>query len=342
MRLQEICEIVGGLLQGDPDFEVRGVKEPQEAGPSDLVFLYHPRFTKTVQTSASLAVVLKKDFEVDLPGKSRILVDNPRYAFVKLVPYFFESAPPASGIHPQALIHPRATLQEGVAVGAFSVIEEGAQIGEGTIIFPQVYVGKNVVIGRQCLLYPQVVIRENCLLGDRVILHSGVVIGADGFGYEWHEGGYLKIPHVGRVVIEDDVEIGANATVDRATLGVTRIGRGSKIDNLVTVAHNVRIGRNVVIAAQSGIAGSARVGDGVVMGGQSGVVDHCEVPEGVRVAGRAVIVSRVEKGSMVSGFPAQDHQKELRERALVRKLPEIWQRLKTVEEKLSKVFRHEQ
>ncbi|MGQ9746201.1 MAG: UDP-3-O-(3-hydroxymyristoyl)glucosamine N-acyltransferase, partial [Candidatus Caldatribacteriaceae bacterium] len=205
-------------------------------------------------------------------------------------------------------------------------------------IFPQVYIGKNVTIGRNCLLYPQVVVRENCILGDRVILHSGVVIGADGFGYEWYEGRYVKIPHVGNVVIEDDVEIGANTTVDRATLGTTRVGRGSKIDNLVTIAHNVSIGRNVVIAAQSGIAGSSQVGDGVVMGGQAGVGDHCEVPEGVRIAGRAGVVSRVERGSMVSGFPAQDHRKELQERVLIRKLPDIWRRLKIIEEKLTKIF----
>jgi UDP-3-O-[3-hydroxymyristoyl] glucosamine N-acyltransferase len=342
MRLQEVCELIGGLLEGDPDFEVRGIREPWEAEANDLVFLYHPRFIGSVQASASRVVVLKKDFQVELTGKYRILVDNPRYAFLKLAPYFFEVTPSPFGIHPQAFVHPKAILQREVSVGAFSIIEEGAQIGEGTIIFPQVYVGKNVVLGRRCVLYPQVVIRENCLLGDRVILHSGVVIGADGFGYEWYEGRYLKIPHVGRVIIEDDVEIGANATVDRATLGVTRIGKGSKIDNLVIIAHNVRIGKNVVIAAQSGIAGSAQVGDGVVMGGQSGVVDHVEVPDGVQVAGRGVVASRVERGSLVSGFPAQDHRRELRERALVRKLPEMWQRLKALEEKLSKVFRDEQ
>ncbi|NSW75401.1 MAG: UDP-3-O-(3-hydroxymyristoyl)glucosamine N-acyltransferase [Candidatus Atribacteria bacterium] len=341
MKLREVCQIIGGLLEGDPDFEVEGIKEPQEAGVSDLVFLYHPRFATSVQNSLALAVVVKKDFRVELLGKHCILVDNPRYAFIQLVPYFFQSPSLPTGIHPQALVHPQAILQKNVSIGAFSIVEEGALVGEGTVIYPQVYVGKNVVIGRDCLVYPQVVIRENCVLGDRVILHSGVVVGADGFGYEWYQGRYVKVPHVGRVVIEDDVEIGANATIDRATLGITRIGQGSKIDNLVTVAHNVSVGRHVVIAAQSGIAGSSRVGDRVVMGGQSGVVDHCDVPEGVQIAGRAVVVSKVEKGSMVSGFPAQDHHKELRERALVRKLPEMWQKLKSIEEKLTRIFQHE-
>lgn len=337
MRLQKVCEIVGGLLQGDPDFEVEGIREPQEAGEHDLVFLYRPRFVDDVRRSRSRAVILQKDFTVELPGKHCVLVDRPRLAFLRLAPCFFVLQPAPFGIHPQALIHPGAILEAGVSVGAFAVIEEGARVGEETVIFPQVYVGKNVIIGKQCLLYPQVVVRENCILGDRVILHSGAVIGADGFGYEWYEGQYLKVPHVGRVVVEDDVEIGANATVDRATLGVTRIGKGSKIDNLVTVAHNVKIGHHVVIAAQSGIAGSAEIGDRVVMGGQSGVVDHGEVPEGVQVAGRGVVVSRVMKGTVVSGFPAQDHRQELQERALVRKLPEIWQRLKILEEKLSRM-----
>lgn len=341
MKLREVCQIIGGLLHGDPDFEVEGIKEPQEAGVSDLVFLYHPRFVATVQNSLALAVVVKKDFQGELSGKHCIFVDNPRYAFIRLVPYFFASPSLPRGVHPQALVHPQAILRENVSIGAFSVVEGGALIGEGTVIYPQVYVGENVVIGRDCLIYPQVVIRENCVLGDRVILHSGVVIGADGFGYEWHERRYVKIPHVGRVVIEDDVEIGANATVDRATLGTTRIGQGSKIDNLVTVAHNVSVGRHVVIAAQSGIAGSSRVGDRVVMGGQSGVMDHCDVPEGVQIAGRAGVISKVEKGSVVSGFPAQDHHKELRERALVRKLPEMWQKLKDIEEKLARIFQHE-
>ncbi|MEN3185157.1 MAG: UDP-3-O-(3-hydroxymyristoyl)glucosamine N-acyltransferase [Atribacterota bacterium] len=340
MKLREVCQIIGGLLDGDPDFEVEGIKEPQEATVNDLVFLYHPRFITSVQNSPALAVVAQKDFQGKLPGKHCILVDNPRYTFTQLVPYFFGFPSFPVGVHPQAMVHSKAILKEGVSVGAFSVVEEGALIGERTVVYPQVYIGKDVVIGRECLIYPQVVIRERCVLGDRVILHSGVVIGADGFGYEWYQGRYVKIPHVGRVVIEDDVEIGANATIDRATLGTTRIGQGSKIDNLVTVAHNVSVGKHVVIAAQSGIAGSSQVGDRVVMGGQSGVVDHCDVPEGVQVAGRAVITSRVEKGSMVSGFPAQDHHKELRERALVRKLPEIWQRLKSIEEKLTRIFQH--
>lgn len=338
MRLGDLASVLGGFLHGDPDFVIRSISDPREAEEEDVVFLFDLRLLYEVLSSRARAVVVGRGQAERLLDKYSVEVDNPRLAFARLLPHFFPPFRPPLGIHSLAFVHPRALLGEGVTVGPFSVIEEGAEVGDRTCVFPQVYVGRGTKIGRECVLYPQVVVRENCVIGDRVILHSGVVIGADGFGYEWDGERYEKIPHVGRVVIEDDVEIGANTTIDRATLGVTRVGRGTKIDNLVTVAHNVHIGNHVVIVAQCGIAGSSEVGDGVVMGGQAGIADHCRVGRGARIAARAGVTTEVKVGEMVSGFPAQEHHRELKERALLRKLPEMWQKLRDLEARVTKLF----
>lgn len=338
LRLGDLAVHLKGELFGDPDFVVQGVREPQEAGERDLVFLFDTRFLKEVVLSRAKAVVTGKGNRGSLQEKFVIEVENPRLAFARVLSLFCTPFRPPQGVHPLAFVHPRARIGRDVAIGPFSVIEEDASIGDRTCIFPQVYVGKGVQIGSDCILYPQVVVREYCILGNRVILHSGVVVGADGFGYEWTGRNYEKIPQVGTVVIEDDVEIGANTTVDRATLGCTRIGQGTKIDNLVMIAHNVRVGQNVIIVAQSGIAGSSDIGNGVIMGGQAGVADHCRVGEGARIAARAGVTAEVRPGEMVSGFPAQEHRRELRERALVRKLPEMWRRLRDLEERIRKLL----
>lgn len=331
MKLQEIVELVGGNLIGDPHWEVKSIKEPEDAEENDLILFYHPLYLEETLSSSAKAVITKPGLESKLTGKNIILVENPRYAFSKLVPYFFPSYFPDRGIHPQAFVHPQASLGKNVSVGPFAVIEEGVVVGNDTIIFSQVYLGKNVRVGERCILYPQVVVRENCWIGNQVILHSGVVIGADGFGYERAGNTYYKIPQVGKVIIEDDVEIGANSTVDRATLGATTIGSGSKIDNLVMIAHNVKIGKNVVIVAQSGIAGSTEVGDEVVMAAQSGIIDHCRIGKGAQLAARTVATTNIPDGMVVSGFPAQEHKRELREKALIRKLPELWKKVKNLE-----------
>ncbi|MDI3542940.1 MAG: UDP-3-O-[3-hydroxymyristoyl] glucosamine N-acyltransferase [Candidatus Atribacteria bacterium] len=339
MKLQEIVEVVGGSLIGDPHWEVKSIKEPEDAEEDDLILFYHPLYLEETLCSSAKAVITKPGLESRLTGKNIILVENPRYAFSKLAPCFFPSYFPDRGIHPQAFVHPQASLGKNVSVGPFTVIEEGVIVGDNTIIFSQVYLGKNTQVGRECILYPQVVVRENCWIGDRVVLHSGVVIGADGFGYERVENNYCKIPHVGKVIIEDDVEIGSNSTVDRAVLGTTKIGTGSKIDNLVMIAHNVKIGKNVLIVAQSGIAGSTEVGDEVIMAAQSGIIDHRRVGRGVQMAARTGVVTDIPDGIVVSGFPAQEHKKELKERALIRKLPELWEKVKNLERIINKQVR---
>ncbi|HSV32439.1 MAG TPA: UDP-3-O-(3-hydroxymyristoyl)glucosamine N-acyltransferase [Atribacteraceae bacterium] len=329
MQLREIVNITGGRLAGDPAFHVYRLSVPENAGSHDLVFVFDTKALADISRSRALAVVSRADHRIS--GKYMLFVDNPRRAFIQLAPFFTKTTRPAPGIDPLAYIHPTANIAAGVHVGAFVYVGAGTFIGRDTCLFPQIYIGENVTIGSDCILYPHVVIREGCRLGDRVVLHPGVIIGGDGFGYEAEEGGMVKIPHLGTVEIGNDVEIGANATVDRGTIGSTRIDTGTKLDNLVMVAHNVNIGKHVVIAAQSGLAGSARVGDHTLLGGQSGVVDHINVGRSVKIAGRAVVTSDIPDHSFISGFPAQDHRLELRERAQARRLPTLWTRIKELE-----------
>jgi len=333
LNLQEATELVRGRLEGDPTFEIRGLNTLFDAKPHELIFLFDARRLDEVKRSSALAVVLPRG--VECAGKHQVWVSDPREAYRILALSFTSASLPAEGVEPSARVHPSARLGPGVAVGAMVYIGEGAVIGSGTVIYPQSYVGEHVVLGEHCIVYPSAIIRERCRLGKKVIVHSGAVIGSDGFGYERNGDRYEKIPHVGCVEVGDEVEIGANTTIDRGTVGATRIGRGTKIDNLVMIAHNVIIGCNVVIAGQSGIAGSSSVGDAVMMGGQSGVKDHTTVGKNVIMTGRAGVANNIPDGLMVSGFPAQEHRKEMRERVLVRKLPEIWQGLRRIQQRIS-------
>ena len=334
MKIKEIVNCIGGRLVGDPEYEVHHIGTIEKANPGELVFLFHTKFVPASDDFFPDVVVLREGTKVH--AKNFIYVENPRLAFIQLIPQFYAPTFPNPGVHPQAFIHPQAKLGHQVTIGAWSYIDAEAVIGDHTIIFPQVYIGKNTLIGNNCIFYPQVVIRENCWIGDRVILQCGVIIGGDGFGYEKIGDSHLKVPHVGKVVLEDDVEIGANSTVDRATLGETRIGSGTKIDNLVMVAHNVTIGKNCIIVAQCGIAGSCTIGNEVIMAGQSGVIDHCTVGNRVLLAARSGVSSSILDNQMVSGFPAQDHKTEMKEKVFIRKLPEIWQRIKNLEKTVFK------
>ncbi|MCX6089567.1 MAG: UDP-3-O-(3-hydroxymyristoyl)glucosamine N-acyltransferase [Atribacterota bacterium] len=337
MKLKDIAQHVRGRLSGDPEYEIQNISTWEKASSDEVVFLFDFRHLSQLRMSSPGAVILKEGWELkDIPGTNLLYVENPRLALAQLLPLFRSPVFPEKGIHPLAFIYPQATVGEEVSVGAFAYVGKGVSIGKGTVLFPQVYVGDQVVIGQYCILYPQVVIRENCVLGDRVILHSGAVIGSDGFGYERSGKTYQKIPQVGRVVLENDVEVGANATIDRATLGETKVGQGTKIDNLVIIAHNVQVGENVIIVAQSGVAGSSVIGNDVIMAGQSGVADHCTVGEGVQMAARTGVSSDIAGVSLISGFPAQNHQTELKEKAFIRKLPEIWHRLRNLEKSVFK------
>jgi UDP-3-O-[3-hydroxymyristoyl] glucosamine N-acyltransferase len=264
---------------------------------------------------------------------------DPYFAFLRCVKIFRQERPrPPIGIHPTAVLGSEVRLGENVSIGPYAVIEDGAVIGDGAVVMAHSYVGHRAQIGKDAFLYPQVVVREECVLGERVVIHSGTVIGADGFGYARDGAVYHKVPQVGNVVLDDDVEIGANSCVDRAATGTTRIGRGSKIDNLVQIGHNVQTGEHVIVAAMSGIAGSTRVGSHVTVGAQAGIVGHIELGDGSTVATRGGVTKSVPAGSVVSGvFPARPHAIERRIQASIAKLPQLVARLRELEHRLATI-----
>lgn len=327
--LAEIAKWVSGVVRGDASTRISGVCSLDEADSSQIAWLADEKYTPQVKNSRAAAVVVPKHFgATPMPA---ILCDDPSVAIITILGKFAPPIPrPAVGVHPAALVSPSARLGRDVAVGPFAVIEAGAVIGDRTVLHAQVFVGPDVRIGADCELWPQVVIRERCSLGDRVIIHPNCTIGADGYGYQYMGGRHVKIPQIGGVEIEDDVEIGANSTVDRAKFGVTRIGRGTKIDNLVQVAHNVRTGPNCLIVAQCGIAGSARLGQGVVLGGKVGLRDHISIGDAAVVAACACVSKDVPAGRTMIGSPAVEHEQFIRERAKVRRLPEMAEQLRAL------------
>jgi len=326
LTVQEIGRMVNGKVIGDGSRQICGVAGLEEAGAQDLSFLKDVRQLDLLNHSQAGAILVPPPVAKASPsnGKVMIVVDHPFAALsviLKQIEKEKRSLP--EGIHPTAIVHPTAVLGAGVSIGAYTIIEAEARIGAGSRLYAQCYVGKASQLGPECLLYPQVVIREDVSLGARCIVHSGTVLGADGYGYLPIEGRHQKIPQVGKVVIEDDVEIGANCTIDRATLGTTRIGSGTKIDNLVQVAHNVQIGPNCLIIAQAGIAGSSRLGKGVTLAGQVGVSDHIKIGDGAVVGPQGGVTSDVPAGQIYWGSPAQPHLQEKRQRVMLRKLPEL-------------------
>jgi len=267
-------------------------------------------------------------------------VKNPDLAFARVAERFnVAPARPPEGIHPSAVVAPDAAIGRGVAVGAYTVVEAGASVGDGTVLYPQVYVGQGARIGPGCVLYPQVVVRERCELGARVILHSGTVVGSDGFGYVTDRGVHTKIPQIGIVVLEDDVEIGANVTIDRARFDRTIVGKGTKIDNLVQIAHNVVVGEGSLIAAQAGVAGSTRIGRYVMLGGQAGVTGHVTVGDQAAVTAQAGVSKDVPAGRIVSGEHAVDIKTHLRQLAALARLPELTGEIKKLRQEVDDLRR---
>jgi UDP-3-O-[3-hydroxymyristoyl] glucosamine N-acyltransferase len=305
ITLRELARKLDCPFEGDGAVKITGVAGLEQAGPGELVFLAQAKFRPLLeQTKASAAVV-----PLDLPF-SRLPVlrsADPHRTFVLAARLFYEPYRPAPGIHPAAVVSPSARIGEGVSVGAFSVIGDGVEIGAGTVVFPHVTVYPGVKIGAGCIIHSGVELRESVTIGDRVILHNGVVIGADGFAYLRNDdGSHLKIPQMGTVMIEDDVEIGANSTVDRAALGATIIRRGAKIDDLVIVSHNCEVGENAILVAQVGVAGSSKIGRGAILSGQVGIADHLTVGEGAIIAAKSGVTGNVPAGAFISGSPHLD------------------------------------
>jgi UDP-3-O-[3-hydroxymyristoyl] glucosamine N-acyltransferase len=329
MNLAELAERLGCELRGDGSMEIRAVRGLEEAGPGDLTFLSNPRYAaQLTATRASAAIVARDGADLAI---ATLRADNPYLCFARALTLFHRPLTPTPGIHSTAVVAPSASIAEPVSIGAYAVVGDDVVIGSGATIHPHVTVYPGVKIGRDFVAHAGVVLREHVRIGDRVVLHPGVVVGADGFGFAPSPEGAVKIPQVGIVVIEDDVEIGANTTIDRATLEATTIRRGAKLDNLVMVAHNCEIGAHTFLAAQVGIAGSTKVGRGVQMGGQVGVAGHVVIGDGVQVAAQSGVPSSVPAGKVVGGYPAVEATVWRRTSAALLRLPDLLRRVRRLE-----------
>jgi len=323
-----IAELVGGTLEGDGGAEVRALAPLDRAKPADLSFLASARYARLYERTRASAVLIAPEFaELQTSAAARIIVERPHDAILTVLPTLYPAAPREPGVHPTARIGRGATLGRDVTIGAYTVIGEGATIGDRTWIDSHVSVGPRVAVGPDSRLYPSVTLYSGTTIGARVSVHAGARVGSDGFGYVFRNGVHDKIPHVGRCIIEDDVEIGANTTIDRGSIDDTVIGAGTKIDNLVQIGHNVRVGRLCLIMAQVGVAGSARIGDGVVLAGQAGVQGHATIGDGARLAAQAGAFGDIPAGETWSGYPARPHRQSLRASAALVRLVDIIRKL---------------
>ncbi|MBN1595362.1 UDP-3-O-(3-hydroxymyristoyl)glucosamine N-acyltransferase [candidate division FCPU426 bacterium] len=335
--LKELADYTGALLQGENagDIVISKVGALEQADSQTISFLANKKYRDQLKNTKAAAVILPPDTPY---GRPCLWSKNPYLDFVKIVYLFAPREPsPPPGIHPTAYVDPEAVIHEGAAIGPLCVIGKGARVGQGTVLVAQVFVGEASTVGDDCRIYPGVIIREGISIGNHVIIHPGAAIGADGFGFAPDGEKYLKIPQIGKVVIEDDVEIGANTTIDRAALGETRIQRGAKLDNLIQVAHNVWIGEDTVVAAQAGISGSTKVGKHVMIAGQVGTQGHIHIGDNAVLGGQAGITRDVAAGVFVSGYPARPHQESLRLQAETARLPELRKRVADLESRLKEL-----
>lgn len=329
LSVAEIAAAVGGAVRGDPDHRVTGVAPLDRAGPAEITFLGSPKYAKMMAECRAGAVLVSPEL-ADTPGPcaNRIVVAKPHDAMIALLPRLYRAPErPFVGVHATAVVDPSAHLDGDVCVEAYAVIGAGARVAAGCWIGPHVVLGAGVQLGADTRLFAHVTVYPGARIGARCALHSGVRIGSDGFGYVFRNNVHEKIPHVGGCIIGNDVEIGANSTIDRGSIDQTVVGDGTKIDNLVHIAHNVRIGRLCLLAAQVGIAGSVRVGDGVVMAGQVGVSGHYTVGDRAVLTAQAGIISDVPAGKTYGGFPGQPHRQSMRGYAALLKLPDLMRRL---------------
>jgi len=332
LALQEIAGLVDGKILGDPHLRIRGIASIEEAKQGEITFLANPKYaSKAMQTRASAIIVRAK-----MEGLScaLLMVDDPYFAFTQLLSHFHPPRRYPAEVDPKAAIGKGVILGTDVSIGPFVTVEEGAKIGDRVRLGPGVFVGEGSEIGEDSLIYPNVTIREGVKIGKRVIIHSGTVIGSDGFGFAPHKGKYHKIPQVGGVIIEDDVELGANVTVDRAALGNTVVGAGTKVDNLVQIGHNVVIGPDSILVAQVGISGSAKIGRHVTLAGQVGVAGHLTIGDNVMVGGKSGVTKDIPAGENISGFPPLPHKAWLKAQATFPHLPEMRERIKALEKEV--------
>jgi len=332
--LSELAAHVGCDRQGD-DIRINGCNTLELAGDDEISFLANPKYTAQLNTTRAGAVVLAPEYKDRHPVC--LVTSTPYLDFAKIMRLFATKATESPGISEHAYIHPEAHVEENSTIYPFVYVGPRAVIRSGSVIHSGTTLERDCLIGHDCRLYANVTLMEGTQLGDRVTLHSGVVLGSDGFGFAQGETGPEKVPQMGRVMVESDVEIGANSTVDRGTLGETRVGQGSKIDNQVQLGHNVTLGRNVIVVAQVGIAGSTSVGDNVILAGQVGVGGHLTIGSGSRVGAKTGVHRNVKPGSELSGHPAMEHRQFLRFAGMRSKLPEMHNRLKRLEAECDKL-----
>ena len=336
-QLREIAEHVGGTVVGNADVEVTGVRGIDEAGEGDLTFISNPKYKGRLEETRASAILVSPG--ISCPGKNLIITEDPYVSMAMALELLYPGEDIPAGISGDAFIEADAEIAEEVSIYPGVYIGGGARIGRGTVLYPGVFIGNDALVGEDSILYPNVVVYKGCRIGRRVILHAGVIVGADGFGFANPGADNRKVPQVGIVQIDDDVEVGANTTIDRGTLGRTWIKRGVKIDNLVQIAHNVVVGKNSVIVAQVGISGSTKLGESVILGGQAGLVGHITVGDNAMVAAQSGVHEDVPAGQIVSGSPHMPHLNWLRTQVCLPKLPEM---RKTVNSLLKRVEKLEE
>lgn len=334
----QLAALIDGAVEGDADIAILGISSIEDARSGDITFAETDKLLSSAARSLASAVIAPAGSPRPAghpEGKPLIRVKNPRFAFAQALRIFAPEPKAYRGIHPTAVIGDNADLGRNASVHALAVLGDNVRVGENSVIYPFAYLGDNVSVGDNCVIYPHVVLHDDTEVGSAVVIHSGSVLGTDGFGYMFIENRHYKIPQIGRVIIEDDVEIGANVTIDRARTGSTRIGAGTKIDNLVHIAHNVTVGRNCVIVAQVGVSGSVDIGDGVILAGQVGIKDHVKIGDGSIVAAKTGVIGDLAPGSFVSGVYGRPHGSEMRAQALFSTLPDLAKHIKDLETRLA-------
>ena len=334
VNLAQLAALVGGDLEGPADREVSGLKGIEEAGPQDVAFLGNPRFAKALPGCKAGVVLVSRDQEVP-EGLAVIRVDSPYLAYAKALTAATTKPYVAGGVHPQAFVDETAEVAPDVTVNALAYVGPGAKLGARVVLHSGVHVGENAEVGDDTVLHPNVALYHGCKIGKRCIIHGGSVIGADGYSFVPDGESHYKIPQLGIVQIDDDVEIGALNTIDRAALERTWIKSGVKTDNMVHIAHNCVVGENTLLVAQVGISGSTKLGKHVILGGQAGVAGHIEIGDNVQAAGGTGIIKSVPEGEIIGGLPAMPHRLWLRTSGLIRRLPELFNRLKALEKRLA-------
>ena len=335
---QQIADFLKGEIIGNPDTEVDNFAKIEEGKPRTIAFLSNPKYTHYIYETKADIVLVNNDFVADKPISATLIkVPDAYAALASLLEMVNSLTPKKNGIEEMSFVSSSAKLGKNVYVGAFAYIGDKAQVGENVKIYPQVYIGENVKIGNNVLIYPGVKIYHNCVIGDNCILHSGVIIGADGFGFSQQEGVYHKIQQIGNVVLEENVEVGANTTIDRAVLGSTIIRKGVKLDNLIQIAHNCEVGQNTAMAAQVGIAGSTKIGESCVLGGQVGIGGHITIGSKSQIGAQSGIISNTPEGSEVMGSPAYPVKNFFKSSIIIPKLPDMYRQINALEREINQL-----